>query len=147
MDPKIREYIDANHDRYTPEAIRANLIAAGHDPAAIDEEFAAIAAEREARSGPGDGLLVEAWILFIVGGVTGLAGFAMASSLGSGGSFPIFVVAYLVIGLGIILLLRWAVPRLRITGIWAGVVGLALVPIFGVLMFETCAAAFALGRV
>ena len=146
MDPRIREYIDANHDRYTPEAIRAQLVDAGHDPAAIDEQLATFASKR-ASSGVANGLVAAAWILLIAGGLLGLAGFGMASSLGSGGSLPIFVVAYLGIGLGIIMLLRWAVPRLHIKGIWAGVLGLALIPIFGVLMFETCAAAFAFGRV
>ena len=146
MDPNIRDYIQSMTGRYTPEAIRANLIAAGHDPAAVDAELAAIAAEREARSSNGEGLLVEAWILFIVGGVAGLVGFGMAASFGSGGSFPIFAAGYLGIGVGIILLLRWAVPRFRIKGIWAGLLGLVLVPVFGALMFGTCVAAFAVGR-
>ena len=146
MDPNIRDYIESMTGRYTPEAIRANLIAAGHDPAAVDAALAALASEREASSGPGDGLLAEAWILFIVGGVTGLAGFGMASSFGSGGSFPIFAAGYLGIGFAIVLLLRWAVPRFGIKGIWAGLLGLALIPIFGGLMFGTCVAAFAVGR-
>jgi hypothetical protein len=146
MDPAIHDYIRANHDRYAPEAIRAQLVAAGHDPAAVDAELAAFASERATSDGAGNGLVTEAWILLIAGGVAGLAGFAIASSLGSGGSLPIFLVAYLGIGLGIIMLLRWAVPRLGIKGIWAGVLGLGLIPIFGALMFGTCAAAFAVGR-
>jgi hypothetical protein len=146
MDPNIRDYIQAHTGRYTPEAIRSRLIAAGHDPAAIDAEFAAIAAEHATRPSDTNGLLTEAWILFIVGGVTGLAGFGMAASFGSGGSFPLFAVAYLGIGFAIVLLLRWAVPRFRIKGIWAGILGLALIPIFGALMFGTCVAAFSIGR-
>lgn len=70
----------------------------------------------------------------------------MAASFGSGGSLPIFAAAYLGIGFGIVLLLRWAVPRFRIKGIWAGLLGLALIPIFGALMFGTCVAAFSIGR-
>ena len=147
MDPTIRDYIEAMTGQYTPQAIRANLITAGHDPAAVDVALAAFASERAARSSAGDGLLAEAWILFIIGGVTGLAGFGMAASFGSGGFFPIFAVGYLGTGVAVILLLRWAVPRFRIKGIWAGLLGLALVPIFGALMFGTCAAAFAVGRV
>jgi hypothetical protein len=146
MDPKIRDYIQANTGRYTPEAMRAKLIEAGHDPAAIDAALADIAAERAARSKNTNGLVSEAWILFIVGGVAGLAGYGMAASFGSGGFFPVFVVGYLGIGYGIILLLRWAVPRFRIKGLWAGVIGLALIPIFSGLMFGTCVAAFAIGR-
>jgi hypothetical protein len=146
MDPKIGDYIRANHDRYAPEAIRAQLVNAGHDPTAIDEELAAFASERATTSGVTDALLAEARILLIVGGVAGLAGFALASSLGPGGSLPVFLVAYLGIGLGIMVLLRWAVPRLRIKGMWASILGLALIPIFGALMYGTCAAAFAFGR-
>jgi len=33
---KMTDYIRANRDRYSREAIRAQLIAAGHDSAAID---------------------------------------------------------------------------------------------------------------
>lgn len=146
MDPKIRDYIQVNHDRYAPDAIRTQLIAAGHDPAAVDAALAAVASERATRSSDANGLLTEAWILFIVGGVAGLAGFGMAASFRSDGIFPIFAVGYLGIGFGIIVLLRWAVPTLRIKGIWAGLLGLALIPIFGALMFGTCVAAFSIGR-
>lgn len=145
-DNPIRDFIAANWVRYTRETITKQLLEAGHDPAAIDAEFAATAAERATRSSSANGLLTEAWILFIVGGVTGLAGFGMAASFGSGGSFPIFAAAYLGIGFGIVLLLRWAVPRFRIKGIWAGLLGLALIPVFGALMFGTCVAAFSIGR-
>lgn len=47
-DNPIRDYIQANHDRYAPEAIRAQLMAAGHDPAAIDDALAAFASGRAA---------------------------------------------------------------------------------------------------
>ena len=83
---------------------------------------------------------------FIWSTVTGLAGFGMAASFGSGGVLPVFAVGYLSIGFAIVLLLRWAVPRFRIKGIWAGLLGLILIPIFGGLMFGTCVAAFAVGR-
>ena len=36
MDEQIRDYIRANRDRYTREAIRGQLLAAGHDPARVD---------------------------------------------------------------------------------------------------------------
>lgn len=144
-DNPIGDYIEANTGRYAPEAMRTKLLEAGHDPGAIDAALADIAAERAARPDNTNGLLVEAWILFVLGGVAALVGFGMAASFGSGGSFPIFAAGYLGIGFGIILLLRWAVPRFRIKGIWASLLGLALVPIFGALMFGTCVAAFAVG--
>ena len=148
MDPNIRDYIQSMSGRYIPEAIRANLIAAGHDPAAVDAELAAIAAERATGSGNKNGLVSEAWILFIVGGVAGLAGVALAASAGSssGAVFPIFAAGYLGIGYGIILLLRWVVPRFRIKGLGAALVGLALIPVFWGLMLGTCVAAFSIGR-
>ena len=65
----------------------------------------------------------------------------------SGGSILVFLIAYIGIGLGIIFLLRWAVPRLGIKGVWAGLLGLVLFPVFGGLMFGTCAAAFNVMRV
>jgi len=153
MDPDptaIDDYIQANRGTYTDEAIRDNLVSAGHDPLAVE------AALR--RTGPGTawnpepqpaatgGLMAEAWILFIACGLIGLAGFAMASSFSTGGSFPFFLIAYIGIGLAIILLVRWAVSKVGIRGLWAGILGVALVPIFGALMFGTCVAASSIGR-
>jgi len=39
MSDEIQQYINANRDRYTRESIRAQLVAAGHDPAAVDAEL------------------------------------------------------------------------------------------------------------
>ena len=47
MDPSIVEYIRANSEKYTKEAIRNQLLAAGHDPADID---AALAEWRDAQA-------------------------------------------------------------------------------------------------
>lgn len=148
----IDEYIRNNRSRYTDEAIRGTLVAAGHDPAAIDEAF-----ERLGSVAPGEkaaprgvkgmsALLAFGWLLFILGGITGLLGIGMAASFGSGGSLPVYLIAYIGIGLALVLLLRWAEPRFRIGGIWAALLGIVLIPVFGGLMFGTCAAAFAIGR-
>jgi hypothetical protein len=151
----IDDYIKANRGTYTDEAIRQNLLAAGHDSAAIDEAFGRLGpvdgstTTQAARpSNETSGLVVFAWILFMLGGILGLVGIGMAASFGSGGSWalPLFLIAYIGIGFGIILLLRWAVPRFGIRGVWGGVLGLLLVPFFGALMFGTCAAAFTIGR-
>lgn len=40
MDDPIRDYISANREKYTPEAIREQLLAAGHDMAAVDAALA-----------------------------------------------------------------------------------------------------------
>lgn len=153
MDPGgIDEYIRNNRASYTDEAIRGTLVAAGHDSAEIDDAFRRLgsaAPQWDASTvGAGSSALVGlAWGLFIVGGIVGLAGFAMAASFGSGGSILVFLIAYIGIGLGIVFLLRWAVPRLGISGIWAGLLGLVLFPVFGGLMFGTCFAAFNVMRV
>jgi hypothetical protein len=153
MDPDptaIDDYIRANRGTYNDEAIRDTLIAAGNDPSAIEAAFRRLGFEPAWNPipdpGPATGLVTEAWILLTIGGLVGLAGFSMAASFGSGGSFPIFLAAYLTIGLSIVLLLRWAVPKFGIKGIWAGVLGVAMIPIFGAVMFGTCVAAFAAGR-
>ena len=156
MDPDgIEQYIREHRPRYTDEAIRKNLIAAGHGPAAIDEAFRRFGpvgqptpGEATRPSNDQSGLMVFTWTLYILGGIVGLLGVALAASFGSGAGLavPIFLVAYLGVGFGIILLLRWAVPRFAIKGIWVGMLSLALVPIFGALMFGTCVAAFTVGR-
>ena len=142
----IDDYIAANRGAYTDEAIRDNLVSAGHDPAAIEEGFRRSGAlppwDPIADPGPATSLVTEAWILLAMGGLLGLAGFSMSASFGSGGSLPVFLVAYLGIGLAIVFLMRWAVPKLGIKGIWAGILGVAMIPIFGAIMFGTCIAAF-----
>lgn len=42
MDPRIADFIRANRKRYTREAIRQQLVEAGHDPAEIDATWAAL---------------------------------------------------------------------------------------------------------
>jgi hypothetical protein len=142
----IQDYIKANRGTYTDEAIRDTLMGVGHDPADIEAAFRRLGFEPKWNPipdpGPATGLIAEAWILFIVGGLAALAGFLAATSFNSSGSLPLFLVAYLGIGLGIVLVMRWAVPRLGIRGVWAAVIGVALVPIFGALMLGACAAAF-----
>lgn len=153
MDPGgIDEYIRNNRARYTDVAIRATLMAAGHDPAEIDEAFRRLGSAPPEASAAAlavkgmSALLAFGWLLFILGGIIGLLGIGMAASFGSVGSLPVYLIAYVGIGLGLVLLLRWAEPRLRIRGVWAALLGLLLIPIFGGLMFGTCAAAFAIGR-
>lgn len=153
-DPRaIDDYIRENNRRYNAEAIRKQLIGAGHEPAAVDDALRRAGLGRRTygdagsgTSGPASGLVGLAWAVFVVAGVLGLVGFGMAASFGSGGALPIFLIAYIGIGVGLIALLRWAVPRFGIRGGWAALIGVALFPIFGALMFGTCVAAFGIGR-
>lgn len=154
MDPRIDEYIRENRERYTGDAIRGQLIASGHDPQAVDEAIqrlglsapaAPATAARPSIAGM-SALVAFGWLLFIVGGIAGLLGMALASSFGSSGSLPIFLIGYVAVGLAIALLLQWAVPRFRIGGLWAALLGVALIPVFAGLMLGTCVAAFAASR-
>lgn len=152
MEDEITAYIKTNQGTYTDQAIRETLVSVGHEPSAIDAAFRGLGlvappdtGEGAAPSGP-SGLLEIAWIAFVLCGLAGLAGFTLALSFSSGGSLPIFLGSYVGIGLLIIFLLRWAVPRFGLRGIWAVLLGIALVPIYGGLMLGTCAAAFAIGR-
>ena len=155
MDDEITAYIKANRGTYTDQAIRETLISVGHDPGAVDEAFHVLglvappSTEGAAAAGP-SGLVETAWIAFVMGGLAGLAGLALAGQLSSGGSLAVAVGAYIgiyvAVGLLIIFLLRWAVARFGLRGIGAVLLGIALVPIFGGLMLGTCIAAFGIGR-
>ncbi len=154
MDPDptaIDDYIRANRSTYTQEAIRDNLVAAGHDPAAVDGRVRRVglgtrlepgASRRPAPVGssprPGSSSSCAASSAWQAS--------RMAMSFSGHGSFPIFLWDLRWIGLAVVLLVRWAVPKLGIRGVWAGVLGVALVPIFGALMFGTCVAALRIGR-
>jgi hypothetical protein len=58
----------------------------------------------------------------------------------------VYAISYLAIGYAVVRLLRWAALRFRITGLWSGLLALALIPIYGGLMLGTCVGAYALGR-
>ena len=145
IDPgAIEDYIKANRGTYTDQAIRENLVAAGHEPAAIDQAFArlgVVAPAAQPRK-PATGLVTFAWSLFMVGGLFGLAGFGMGGSYIAGASVPLYLIVFAGVGLALIFLLRWAVPRFGISGVGGWLIGLALVPIFGALLIGSCAAAF-----
>lgn len=144
---QMADYIRANAQKYTREAIRARLLAAGHDPAQIDAAW-----ELEMASAAG-GLVALAKVLFVVGALLGAVGaFAAlgASSYTGSVSAPLFLIGYAIsygaIGYGVVRLLRWAVPRYRIRGLWAGLLALVLLPAYGALMLGTCAGAFTFAR-
>ena len=145
---EIDDYVRTNRGTYTDEAIRDTLVSAGHDPAAVDSALAASGAQttwdpEPAAATTPSGLVSEAWILFIVCGFLGFVGFSMGMSFSGNGSLGIFAIGYIAIGLAIVMLVRWAVPRFGIKGIWAVLLGFAMIPMFGALMLGTCVAAFA----
>ncbi len=65
MDPRIADFIRDNRRRYTREAIRQQLIDAGHEPAEIDATWAALDAP-DPDATAGEGFWGRFW-LFLVG--------------------------------------------------------------------------------
>lgn len=65
MDPRIADFIRDNRRRYTREAIRQQLIEAGHEPAAIDATWAALdTPDPDATAGEG---FWSRFLLFLLG--------------------------------------------------------------------------------
>jgi hypothetical protein len=166
MDPRIDEYIRSNRATYTREAIRAQLVNAGHDPADVDAAWDRVEAG-PAPSGPvgwnarppdGRGSALDAsalppfaMTLFLVGGIVGALGALLALGLqtsinGIGTNAVLFIAIYVAVyggvGLGVIWLTRLAARRMTIRGVWVVLAGMALLPIFGFAMFGGCLAAF-----
>jgi hypothetical protein len=155
----VRDYIRAHMQQHTREAIREQLIAGGHDPHRIDsvweEEWRrASAMPNDLVAATGRNMTTLAWILLIIGGVVGAFGALLLASISgtyaAEASIPVFIgvyaAAYIGIGYGLVRLVRWAIPRFRITGWLAFLIGVALVPAYGALMFGGCAAAFNLAE-
>ena len=157
MDPSnshdpITDYIRANLGRYTREAIRAQLIATGHDAAQIDAAWE-LEVGRARQAAPGNAVASFALFLYVFVGVIGafgaFAALGSSSYLGSVSALIFLIVyagSYLAIGYAIVRLLRSAARRFRITGLWSGLLALALIPIYGALMLGTCLGAFNLAR-
>ncbi|HLE89410.1 MAG TPA: hypothetical protein VI733_05100 [Candidatus Limnocylindria bacterium] len=144
MDNPIDDYIRQNRERYTREAIREALIAGGHEPAAVEEALQRIGAqttdEGAARSRTARALRRVTVILFVVGGLVGLGGFAIGGSY-FGGSLPVFLLAYFG-GAGVITaLIRWVLPRFGGVRTWAPLIFLALFPAYYGLLAGACLAA------
>jgi hypothetical protein len=152
MDPGIEEYIRSNRAIYTREAREARLLRAGYDPADIDAAWDRVEKVWNAGAPVADASALPgfAMTLFVVGGIVGalgaLAGLGIESSNGSHPNAVQFMITYAVlygsIGLVLVWLTRWLARRLSIRGAWAVLAGLALLPIFGFLMFGGCLAAF-----
>jgi len=146
MRSEIDAYIREHGAKYTTDALRRQLIDAGHDPSEVD------AAMREAASGAatrqGSAVADVARVLYAIGALVGALGaFLLLSLSGFGASFnaPLFIAVYAIayLGLGYVLvrLVRAAASAFRIDGLGAVLLSIVLVPVFGLLMFGTCFAA------
>jgi hypothetical protein len=149
-DDAIRTYIRANLATHTREAIYAALMAAGHERRLIDpiwrEEWQSVAVGRAAT-----GLRWLSGALLVLGGLIG--GFGALLLVGfnqpANGPFFLFLYAltYLAIGYAIIRVVGWSVRRFHLSGWWASLLGLALIPIYGALTFGACLATYSVTAV
>ena len=138
----IRDYIRANRDRYTREAIREQLIAAGHRAEDIDRAWEELATAEPPPS-RFNGLAVFALVLLVVGAAFAAFGALLVTSFnyviarGPAGFFVLYAVLYLGIGSVII----WVASQIRVSGTAQFVLGILLVPVYISLMLGTCLAA------
>lgn len=147
MDPErdaLRDYIRANRDRHTREAIREQLIAAGHSAEDVDRTWAELAATKP-RSPRFNGLAVFAVVLLVMCAAVAAFGallvLSLNSNMASGSAGTRFLVLYAVLYLGIGSAIVWLASRMRASDTVQLVVGVLLVPVYIGLMFGTCVAA------
>lgn len=141
MDPRIADYIRANRARYTREAIRQQLIDAGHDPAEIDRTWA-ILDTPDADDVAGEGFWrrfalivigVNAGIFLVIGLLTG-----MLLSVGASAVLLGIFAAVLAIGA----LIAWGIVGLtgpaNMSPTTATVIGSAIPLLFALLIGGSC---------
>jgi hypothetical protein len=149
MDPKsnpIRDYIQAYRDRYTREAIRGQLLAAGHSADDVDRTWEELAATQpQPRRSRLNGVAIFAIVLLVIGAAVGAFGALLITSLNTnyadGAAGGRFFLVYAVLYLGIGAILVWVANKIRASDTVQFVLGLLFVPIFIGLMFGTCFAA------
>jgi len=144
MDPKIADYIARNQGRYTREAIRQQLIDAGHDPADIDATWAILdTPDPDETAVAGEGFWPR-FFLFLVGLnvavflVVALTTGMFVNLAGGGGALAgIFAVA-----LGIGALIAWgivaAVGPAKLGRTTAIVIGAVIPVVFALLIGGSC---------
>lgn len=141
----VRDYILANRDRYTREAIREQLIAAGHKAEDVDRIWEELGPTEEGRS-RFTGLAIFALVLLVVGAAIGAFGGFIVASLNASYSgsdtgvlrfFLVYAGMYLVIGSVMV----WVANRIRVSDAVEFVLGVLLIPVYIGLMFGTCVAA------
>jgi hypothetical protein len=144
MDQKIADYIAKNQGKYTREAIRQQLIDAGHEPAAIDATWAALySPDPDETSVAGEGFWPR-FFLFLIGLNVAVFLFValstgMLENLGGGGGALAGVFA---VALGIGALIAWgivaAVGPARLGRTTAMVIGGVIPIIFALLVGGSC---------
>jgi hypothetical protein len=111
MDPRIADYIRANRRRYTRDAIRQQLIDAGHDPAEIDATWRVLDTP-DADDVAGEGFWSRFWLYLIGVNLVVFAVVAVATGMltgiGRGGETLLVIFG---IALVFAALIAWAVVR------------------------------------
>jgi hypothetical protein len=102
-DQEVLDYIRRHRDRYTRDALRATLLAAGHPPDAVDEAFRAVDAE------PVVNLRPRAVQIVLVGYVIVWLGFSLFIGLSG---LAIILALYFGVGLLVSLVVLSLWPRL-----------------------------------
>jgi hypothetical protein len=142
----IRDYILANRDRYTRDAIREQLIAAGHKAEDVDRIWEALGPTEERPSSRFTGLAIFALVLLVIGAAIGAFGGFLIASLNASYSgsdtgvvrfFLVYAAIYLVTGS----IMVWVANRIRVSDTVQFVLGVLLIPVYIGLMFGTCVAA------
>ena len=150
MSDPIAEYIRANTDRYPPEAIRASLVGAGHDPAQVDIRWEAIHRQRSASS-----LISWAmaffWVgfVFVAGGLVFWMWFVNALGTapgqeGAGIAVPdpleavLIVGAYALLGYGVLKLTRWAAWQRRLGAFRSFVAHVGVILVLAAVALGSC---------
>ena len=107
----IDDYIEQNKARYTREAIRDQLVTAGHDPKEIDDAWERLGASRAGATPVGwrPGWR-EFWLLLVVGAI-GAAIVWAGEPYGAGGIAPFGYAVILSIGFGAAKLISRAIDR------------------------------------
>jgi hypothetical protein len=152
---EIDDYIQANRERFSREALDEKLRASGHDEAAIEAAWARVTAGQGSGDGSteaptiGPGTRLAALLLILVAvagygyiGFFGIAGISFSSSHGPDGTsgldgpYQVVLAAYvvaMVVGLGVSMRSLWRAPRIRGTGAAiVGAIGLSLLLLIGI---------------
>ena len=151
---EIDDYIEANRERFSREALDEKLRAAGHDQAAIDAAWGRTERPGDAGAGPRQitgGARIGSIVLILVAiagylyiGFFGIAGISFSAyydpsldgSTGVRGLYQVVVLVYAVamlVGLGFAIRSIWRAPRIRGTGAAViGALGLSLLLLIGI---------------
>jgi hypothetical protein len=127
MDPSIEDYIRENRTRYTKEAIRAQLVAAGHPAADVDAAWDRVGGGSAAAAPVGWRPRWREFLVLLVLGAIGAALVWSGQPYSAGGVAPIAYAIVLSIGFGAAKLISITIDRGAIdqAALWMAVIAVA----------------------